>query len=127
MKKPEPAAQCSHLGRPVERLEDESLLTGRGRFADDLGTKPGTLHAAVLRSAHAHASIRAIDCDAALRAPGVRAVLTREDVKAWAAPFVVGVKQPMEHWPLAIDRARYPGEPLAVVVAESRALAEDEE
>jgi 2-furoyl-CoA dehydrogenase large subunit len=60
-----------------------------------------------------------------LRAPGVRAVLTREDVKAWAAPFVVGVKQPMQHWPLAMDRVRYAGEPVAVVVAENRALAED--
>jgi 2-furoyl-CoA dehydrogenase large subunit len=114
-----------HLGQSVERLEDEALLTGRGRFADDLGIKPGTLHAAVLRSPHAHAAIDAIDIAAAMRAPGVRAVLTREEVTAWTAPFVVGVKQPMQHWPLAIDRARYAGEPVAVVVAENRALAED--
>jgi 2-furoyl-CoA dehydrogenase large subunit len=120
-----PAAPRGHLGRSVERLEDEALLTGRGRFADDLGVKPGTLHAAVLRSPHAHAAIDAIDIVAAMRAPGVRAVLTREDVTAWAVPFVVGVKQPMQHWPLAMDRARYAGEPVAVVVAENRALAED--
>lgn len=118
-------APRGHVGQAVERLEDEALLTGRGRFADDLGVKPGTLHAAVLRSPYAHAEIGAIDIGAALRAPGVRAVLTREDVKAWATPFVVGVKQPMEHWPLAMDRARYAGEPVAIVVAETRALAED--
>jgi len=122
---PGPAAPRGHLGRAVERLEDEALLTGRGRFADDLGIKPGTLHAAVLRSPHAHAAIDVIDIAAAMRAAGVRAVLTREDVTAWAAPFVVGVKQPMQHWPLAIDRVRYAGEPVAVVMAENRALAED--
>ncbi len=55
----------------------------------------------------------------------MRAVLTGEDVKRWSAPFVVGVKQPMEHWSLAVDRVRYVGEPIAVVVAESRAQAED--
>jgi 2-furoyl-CoA dehydrogenase large subunit len=125
VKQPGPAAPRDHLGQSVERLEDEALLAGRGRFADDLGVKPGTLHAAVLRSPHAHAAIDAIDIGAALRAPGVRAVLTREDVEAWAAPFVVGVKQPMQHWPLAMDRVRYAGEPVAVVVAENRALAED--
>jgi 2-furoyl-CoA dehydrogenase large subunit len=125
VKQPGPAAPRGHLGQSVERLEDEALLTGRGRFADDLGVKPGTLHAALLRSPHAHAAIDAIDTAAAMRAPGVRAVLTREDVTTWAAPFVVGVKQPMQHWPLAMDRTRYAGEPLAVVVAENRALAED--
>lgn len=109
----------------MERVEDEALLTGRGRYADDLGTRPGTLHAAFLRSPHAHADIVALDASAALTSPGVRAVLTGEDVKRWSAPFVVGVKQPMEHWSLAVDRVRYVGEPLAVVVAESRALAED--
>ena len=120
-----PGPAPNYVGQPVERLEDEALLTGRGRFADDLGVKPGTLHAAILRSPHAHARIIAIDPAAALRSLGVRAVLTGADVKAWAAPFVVGIKQPMEHWPLAVERARYAGEPVAVVVAEDRALAED--
>ena len=57
--------------------------------------------------------------------PGVRAVLTRDDLRAWSRPFVVGVKSPMEQWALAMDRVRYVGEPVAVVMAESRALAED--
>jgi len=121
------ASPNSHafLGQPVQRLEDEALLRGRGRFADDLGTKPGTLEAAIVRSPHAHALLKSVDVSAAQRMPGVRAVLTGADVQAWTAPFVVGVKQPMQHWCLAVDRVRYVGEPVAVVVAESRALAED--
>lgn len=115
----------SHLGKPMERLEDAALLSGRGSYGDDLGVAPGTLHAAVLRSPHAHAELLRVDGSAALVLPGVRAVLTGEDVQRWSQPFVVGVKQPMQHWALAVDRVRYVGEPVAVVVAESRYLAED--
>ena len=114
-----------HTGRPVERVEDAALLMGRGRYGDDLGVRPGTLHAAVLRSPHGHAELLKVDASAAITAPGVHAVLTGEDVRRWAQPFVVGVKQPMEHWPLAVDRVRYSGEPVAVVIAEDRYLAED--
>ena len=114
-----------YVGQAIERLEDAALLTGCGAFADDLGVKPGTMHAAILRSPHAHAELLAIDASAALEMPGVRAVLTGEDVKRWSQPFVVGVKQPMQHWALAIDRVRYVGEPIAVVIAEDRYLAED--
>src|ERR1700760_2591734 len=115
----------SHVGRPMERLEDPAILTGRGRYGDDIGVKPGTLHAAILRSPHAHAELAAIRTEDALKHPGVRAVLTRDDLRAWSRPFVVGVKSPMEQWSLAMDRVRYVGEPVAVVLAESRALAED--
>jgi 2-furoyl-CoA dehydrogenase large subunit len=114
-----------YLGRSVERLEDTAILTGQGSYGDDLAVKPGTLHAAVVRSPHAHAELNAIDVSAALAAPGVRAVLLGEDVKAWSRPFVVGVKTPMQHFSLALERVRYVGEPVAVIVAESRALAED--
>jgi len=118
-------AQAPWTGQPIERREDAALLTGTGRFADDLGTRPGTLHAAFARSPYAHAQVRGIDAAAALGMSGVRAVLTGVDVKRWAAPFVVGVKAPMEHWCLAVDKVRYVGEPVAVVVAEDRYLAED--
>ena len=84
---------------------------------DDLGVRPGTLHAAILRSPHAHADIEAIDCTAARAADGVVAVLTGADVKALTASLVVGVKAPIECWPIAIERVRYVGEPVAVVVA----------
>ncbi|MEX3969629.1 xanthine dehydrogenase family protein molybdopterin-binding subunit [Paraburkholderia caribensis] len=114
-----------HVGRPMERLEDAAILMGRGRYGDDIAVKPGTLHAAVLRSPHAHAEIKGINSEAALAIKGVRAVLTGDDIVQWSQPFVVGVKSPMEHWSLAIDRVRYSGEPVAVVIAESRAIAED--
>lgn len=113
------------VGQRLERLEDAALLTGRGVYADDVGVKPGTLQAAVLRSPHAHATVRSIDIGAALQLRGVRAILTGDDVQRWAQPFVVGVKQPMQHWALAVDRVRYVGEPVAVVVAEDRYIAED--
>jgi 2-furoyl-CoA dehydrogenase large subunit len=118
-------APLAHVGKPLQRVEDAALLTGRGSYCDDLGVKPGTLHAAILRSPHGHADILGIDCSAALALPGVRAVLTGQDVAGWSSPFAVGVKQPMEHWSIAIERARYVGEPVAVVMAESRYLAED--
>jgi 2-furoyl-CoA dehydrogenase large subunit len=114
-----------HVGRPLPRFEDAALLTGRGNYADDAGVKPGTLHAAILRSPHGHADLLGIDSSAALALPGVHAVLTGADVREWATPFAVGVKQPMEHWCMAIERVRYVGEPVAVVVADNRYVAED--
>jgi 2-furoyl-CoA dehydrogenase large subunit len=113
------------VGQAIERLEDAALLTGAGRYMDDLPVAPGTLHAAILRSPHAHAELVAIDASAALALPGVAAVVTREDVRRWTQPFTVGVKQPMAHWCLAVDRVRYVGEPVAVVLAQDRYRAED--
>ena len=113
------------IGQSIPRVEDPALLSGRGRFIDDVGVQPGTLHAAILRSPHAHARIVSIDTAAAKQARGVCRVLTGDDVKALTASLVVGVKAPVECWPIAIDRVRYAGEPVAVVVAENRYLAED--
>ena len=120
-----PETARAHLGRDLPRVEDRALLTGRGRYGDDAPVRAGTLHAAVLRSPHAHARLLAVRGDKALALPGVRAVLTGEDVRRWSKPFIVGVKQPMELWALAVDKVRYVGEPVAVVVAESRYRAED--
>lgn len=114
-----------HLGRRAQRVEDRALLTGRGRYGDDAPVRAGTLHAAILRSPHAHAKLLSLKVDAAEVLPGVRAVLTGADVQRWSKPFIVGVKQPMALWALAVDRVRYVGEPVAVVVAEDRYLAED--
>jgi len=113
------------VGRSIPRVEDAALLTGRGRFIDDLGVRPGTLYAAILRSPHAHAQIVSIDSEAARRADGVVAVLTGDDIKALTTSLVVGVKAPVECWPIAVGRVRYPGEPVAVVVAADRYKAED--
>lgn len=117
------------VGQPIERIEDEPLLRGAGRFVADL-RRPGLLHVAVLRSSVAHGRIAAIDTAAACAMPGVHAVLTARDLGgtvpliplrlaalASFAPFL----QPV----IARDKVRYVGEPVAVVVADTQALAED--
>jgi 2-furoyl-CoA dehydrogenase large subunit len=114
-----------HTGRPLARFEDGALLTGRGRFADDLPVTTGTLHAAILRSPHAHAEILSIDTARAAATPGVECVLTGEDARRWTRPFAAAIKSPTEHWCLAVNRVRYAGEPVAVVVADNRYRAED--
>jgi 2-furoyl-CoA dehydrogenase large subunit len=113
------------VGQSIERVEDAALLTGRGRYIDDLGVPPGTLQAAVLRSPHAHALIRNVKIDAARAAKGVAAVITATDVTRLGAPLLAGVKAPIQCWPIAVERVRYVGEPVVVVVAADRYLAED--
>ena len=113
------------VGQPLERVEDAALLTGRGRFVDDLPVRADTLHAAIVRSPHAHAEIRGIDAAAALAQPGVVAVLSGEDIRDLSDPFLVVIKQPMNQWSLAVERVRYVGEPVALVLAGDRYQAED--
>src|SRR5579875_3464467 len=122
---PETPPDSPWVGRSIPRVEDASLLSGRGSFIDDLGVRPGTLYAAILRSPHAHADIVSVEGSAAKRAPGVVAVLDGEDVRKLTASLVVGVKAPVECWPIAVGRVRYVGEPVAIVVATDRYLAED--
>jgi CO/xanthine dehydrogenase Mo-binding subunit len=90
------AAAAGWLGRSIERVEDATLLTGRGRYIDDLGVPPGTLHAAILRSSHAHADIRAIRTAAAAAAPGVAAVIIGREVAALSTPLVPVLHAPTE-------------------------------
>ncbi len=120
-----PAGEGPHVGRALPRKEDAALLSGRGRFADDVAAPPGTLVAHVLRSPHAHAMIQRIDIKAALALPGVRAVITGDDIRKLSDPFLVAVKEPLPQWALAVERVRYVGEPVAVIVATSRYIAED--
>jgi carbon-monoxide dehydrogenase large subunit len=121
-----------YIGAPIPRREDARLLTGRGTFVDDLEI-PGVVHAAMVRSPHAHARVRRVDAAAARALPGVLAVVTAADVadiqKPWPArmPSPVpgtalrhGVRHTLPH-----DKVRHAGEVVAAVVAESRALAED--
>lgn len=109
----------------LARIEDAALLTGQGRFLDDLDPLPGTLVAAVVRSPHAHARIRSVDLEAARRMPGVAAVIGPEEVLATLKPFPLSVKTPHPYFPTATDKTRFVGEPVAVVVASDRYLAED--
>jgi 2-furoyl-CoA dehydrogenase large subunit len=115
----------SWVGRPVERIEDATLLTGRGYYTDDLPVRAGTLHAAILRSPHAHAEIVSIDTSAAMKRAGVHAVLTGREIKEESDPFLIVLRKPMDQWSLAVDRVRFVGEAVAVVIADNRYIAED--
>jgi 2-furoyl-CoA dehydrogenase large subunit len=120
-----PHTMAAQLGKPILRKEDPALLSGRGRYADDLPVPVGTLEAHVVRSPHAHAEIVRIDAAAALAHDGVWAVITGEDIRKLSDPFMAVVKSPIQQWALAVGRVRYVGEPVALVVAESRYIAED--
>jgi aerobic carbon-monoxide dehydrogenase large subunit len=118
------------VGTSVPRREDHALLTGQARFIDNL-TLPGTVYMAVVRSPYAHARIRGVSLDAARGAEGVVAVFSGADLaEDWqgslpcAWPVTEDIKMPTHH-PLAIDEARYQGDGVAVVIAESRAQAKD--
>jgi len=127
-------AFTTSIGTRVPRREDAALLTGRGRFIDDID-RAHQIHAWIVRSPHAHARIVSIDTTHATRAPGVVAVLTRRDLEAdGIAPLdepnrVIGrTGEPTVNIPrplLARDRARHVGDPVAMVVAQSRRTAAD--
>jgi 2-furoyl-CoA dehydrogenase large subunit len=118
------ASSESWVGRPLQRVEDDALLRGEGRFLDDLSPVAHSYHAAVVRSQLAHARIT-VDASAALDAPGVTGVLTGADVMALSRPFPAGIDSGTPQYATAIDTVRYVGEPIAVVVARDRYLAED--
>jgi carbon-monoxide dehydrogenase large subunit len=118
------------IGKPIVRKEDPELVTGRSRYVDDI-TVPGMLWAHVVRSPFAHARINGVDVSKALAMDGCVAAFSGADLADdWAAPLVCAwpvtddIKM-SEHWPLAKDKARHAGDGVAVVVAESRALAKD--
>ncbi len=136
------SATGAGIGQPVRRMEDKRLITGQGRFSDDMNL-PGQVHAVMLRSPHAHARIKSIDIENAMAAPGVLAVLTGKDLLADGLkpiPHIPLLAHPAEiqpvnsdgspmftapHYPLAIDKVRYVGEAIAVVVARTIAAAKD--
>ena len=116
------------IGVSVLRKEDPRLLTGLGKYAGDVRL-PGMLHGAVLRSPHPHARLGEVRCDKALSLPGVWALFTAADVRAIGKiPVRLGQRATNPaalQLPLARDKVRYVGEPVAFVLAESRYLAED--
>ena len=118
-----------HVGSPIRRADDPRILTGRGRYVDDLAPAR-CVHVAIVRSPHAHARLNRVRLDAARRAPGVVAVLTGHEAQELCAPC----RGILKHYtgmkagamlPLALERVRYAGEPVVALAAESRALAED--
>jgi carbon-monoxide dehydrogenase large subunit len=117
-----------YVGRSLRRREDLKFLTGRGRYVDDIAL-PGMLYLAILRSPHAHARITGIDLSAARAADGVRLALAGADLAGkvgnikpnWVIPGTVVPDRPV----IAVDRVRFVGECVALVVAETREAAED--
>ena len=121
-----------YTGTSVKRSEDPRILTGGGRYTDDIKL-PGMLHAAFVRSPLAHGQVLVVDAEAARALPGVAAVYTGADMAAMTLPgqdplfaLMAGGSGPApEYTLLATDKVRFVGDPVAIVVAESRALAED--
>lgn len=120
------------FGQPLSRSEDNRLLSGEGRYLDDLGH--GALIAAFVRSPHAHARITGIDIDAALGMPGVHAVYTYEDLEADSEAMAEGlplliphpaIVAPRNGFPLAKDKVNHVGEAIVMVIARNRYVAED--
>lgn len=119
----------SYIGAPLRRREDVRFVTGQGQYLDDVRL-PDMLHAAILRSPHAHARVRGIDASAALALDGVTAVFTHADMADLMKPIPMRVfpLPGLDNYlqtPLSSDTVRHAGEAVAVVVAESRYLAED--
>jgi aerobic carbon-monoxide dehydrogenase large subunit len=119
----------SFVGAAVERREDLRFLRGRGQYVDDLSPQ-GLLHAVILRSAVAHGRLRGVDVSAALKIPGVHAVITAQDMPG--GPPIIPMRlqplpefKPFEQPVIAADKVRYVGEPIAVVLADSAAIGED--
>jgi len=122
---------AKHFGARVKRLEDPALLAGRGRFVDDMKL-PGLLHACFVRSTYAHARIGGIDVRPAMVITGVHAVLTADDLpdpmRHMPLPMLTpnpAIATPRTQTALARDEVHYVGQPIAVVIADSRYIAED--
>ena len=126
--RPEVAARAeAYVGRSIPRVEDQRLLTGTGRYGDDFDCE-GQLYAHVVRSPVSHGVLRGVDTSAAKQRPGVVAVITAADVPDVSVPVrLFPTKNAVRalQAPLARDRVRYVGDPVAVVVAESPYVAED--
>lgn len=112
------------IGQNMKRVEDPRLLTGRGKYIDDMAV-PNMAHAAVLRSPYAHARIVAIDVSRARALPGVLLVLTGAEAAEQTGPLPCFSNPPTAQYCIATDRVRHVGEAVVAVVAESRYIAED--
>ncbi len=112
------------VGQRLKRKEDIRLLTGKGRFVDDIKI-PGMHFVAILRSPYAHAKIKRIETSRALKQPGVLAVVTGKEIQEMTNPMAPAPALPIEYYPMAVEKTRFVGEPVAAVVASSRYLAED--
>src|ERR1051325_6962170 len=114
------------LGERVKRVEDPKLITGSGTYIDDVKL-PGTLHAQIVRSPFPHANIVSINTDAARTMPGVVAIYSGKDVQEAGRlpPATIPMVNMSDRWLLCMDKVRMVGDPVAVVVADTRYQARD--
>jgi 2-furoyl-CoA dehydrogenase large subunit len=118
-----------YIGQSVRSKEAPRLVSGHGRYVDDLSL-PRMLYASIVRSPYAHARILSVRADDAARLAGVRGVVTPQDVQRLTRPFkpgryAAGLRVPIPEYASAIEKVRYVGEPVAMVAADTRAKAED--
>src|SRR5256885_5965774 len=124
-----PSVDGGFIGRSLPRLEDGRLLRGSAEFVADVDV-PGMLHAAIVRSPFAHATLRAVDLGEARAMPGIVAAFSGRDVIEWLRPMpshrpVPPAFEDLRQAALAVGTLRYVGEPVAVIVADTRQRAED--
>ena len=122
-----------YIGKSVKRVEDKRFITGQGKYTDDI-KMPGMVHAYILRSPYAHATVNSIDIDAAKRAEGVVAIYTGADIPeaiagvpcGWQVNFKNGdtMKEP-PHPLLVRKKVRHVGDGVAIIIADTRANAKD--
>jgi aerobic carbon-monoxide dehydrogenase large subunit len=124
-----PTSSKALIGKPIPRKEDIRLLRGRGRYVDDVPEPPGTLHLTFVLSPHAHARIVSIDTEAASQVEGVHAIYTGRDFAGRIRALTPDIEQPgfqpVGREAMPVDRVRFVGEGVAVVVASDRYTAED--
>jgi CO/xanthine dehydrogenase Mo-binding subunit len=119
-----PRENLRWIGKSMKRVEDPRLLTGKGKYIDDI-VLPGMAHAALLRSPFAHARIKSIDVSKARELPGVIAVVTGKELAEKTGPTVSFSSPPVVQHAIALERVRHVGEAVAAVIAEDRYIAED--
>src|SRR5215472_7739541 len=122
-----PPEKSRWTGRPIQRKEEQRLVRGRGKFVDDFKL-PGMVHLRLVRSPYAHARITRVDVREAEKHPGVVCTLTGAEITKLTTPYIEIGPDPSSRildYSMAVDRVRYQGEPIAAVVALSRAAAED--
>ena len=125
MTEPHRSAADTWVGARLPRQEDAALLTGNARFIDDMAPVPGLRHVAILRSPHAHAKIRRIDASRTSGLDGVFGVVTGAEIAELTKPLASAIRAPIGMPPMAVDKVRYVGEPVALVAAVDRYAAED--
>ena len=117
--------QNCFVGSNIIRREDDKLISGKGQFGADIPLPVDTLHTAVLRSEHASAEIKKIDYEKAIKLKGVYLILTGEDFCKISNPLLSVIRTDFKSWSCAVDRVNYVGEPVALVFAKNRYIAED--